>query len=128
MGWDYCIFFVVEASALSMTAMGSIATWWLLGKSQLFNLPILMERKLEKLGIKEEQKTESCKLILSLRTVLNDRTAFNYFLEHLIRELSLENVFFLADKYQQYFFFLLQQNRYLFKWKTLEKLMVVIEP
>ncbi|ETO08008.1 hypothetical protein RFI_29382 [Reticulomyxa filosa] len=113
MGWDYCIFFVVEASALAMTAMGSVATWWLLDKSQLFNLPVLMERKLEKLGIKEEQKTENGKLIPSLRTVLNDRTAVNYFLEHLIHELSLENVFFLADvmRYKKSF---LRQSQFCF--------------
>jgi len=96
MNWHYCIFFVVEASAIAMTGMGTIATWWMLDKSMLFNFPLLKEKRLKLLG-KEDEKENEGKRVPPLRAVINDEEASVFFFRHLVRELSLENVFFLAD-------------------------------
>ncbi|ETO16257.1 hypothetical protein RFI_21096, partial [Reticulomyxa filosa] len=97
MGWQYCMFFVIEASVFAMTAMAGMSTWWLLDKSELFNLPLLMEKRLEELGVKNEDEPEHVKSAPPLRIVLDDGKAIFFFLRHLVRELSLENVLFLAD-------------------------------
>ncbi|ETO19569.1 hypothetical protein RFI_17662, partial [Reticulomyxa filosa] len=96
MGWEYCAFFVVEASALAMTGMATVATWWMLDKSELFNLPLSIEKRLRELGIDDEE-FQKAQHAPPLKEVLKDDEAITFFLRHLIRELSLENIFFLAD-------------------------------
>jgi len=99
MDWDYCMFFIVEASVLAMAGMSSVATWWMLGRSKLINLSALMDKRLKQLGI-ENKEDEKVQHAPSLDMVLNDPEALRFFLQYLVRELSLENVFFLADVMQ----------------------------
>jgi len=93
MDWDYCMFFIVEASVLAMAGMSSVATWWMLGRSKLINLSALMDKRLKQLGI-ENKEDEKVQHAPSLDMVLNDPEALRFFLQYLVRELSLENVFF----------------------------------
>jgi len=96
MGWDYCKFFAIEASVFGMTAMASVSTWWMLDKSQLLALPMIMQQRLQQLGEKNDQD-ERLRNAPPLEAVLNDKEGLIFFMWHLIRELSFENVIFLAD-------------------------------
>ncbi|ETO21384.1 hypothetical protein RFI_15820 [Reticulomyxa filosa] len=107
MGHDYFAFFLIEVSAVAITTMAWVATWWVLHKFSSNDLSLPKTNATNKLRHanregNENEKEESderglLKSLPSLQTALQDEQTVNFFLRYLARELSLENFFFLAD-------------------------------
>eukprot|EP00485_Elphidium_margaritaceum_P000808 CAMPEP_0202689220 /NCGR_PEP_ID=MMETSP1385-20130828/4528_1 /ASSEMBLY_ACC=CAM_ASM_000861 /TAXON_ID=933848 /ORGANISM="Elphidium margaritaceum" /LENGTH=452 /DNA_ID=CAMNT_0049344323 /DNA_START=105 /DNA_END=1463 /DNA_ORIENTATION=- len=88
MGWNWCGFFLIELSVFTVLAMCFIATNWVMHQSIVAGL--------------EDPNGDALKVSLAAGTppislALHDRKATMEFLQHLIREISVENMFFLAD-------------------------------
>jgi len=79
MGFEWCKFFLVEFSCICVGIMGYFATYWVKYQATKYAL----------------EKPNSQLYDLELIFTSNDNCAL--FLKHLVREMSVENMFFLAD-------------------------------
>lgn len=86
-GWDYASFFFVEISVIACFSMGFVATYWVLGQTEKYGL----DEDIHSLNYELPPNTPPINLLFS------DASATKLFIQHLCREVSVENIFFLAD-------------------------------
>jgi hypothetical protein len=97
-GWSMTGWILNELSAVCVTAMGYISTAWLLEKSEIFTLPILMDQiATDRDGKSWTERYCEENRLPTFEQMLGDPVAVATFLKHLVWELSVENLFFLSD-------------------------------
>lgn len=82
MGFKWATFFLVETSAVGILLMGLISTWRVLKQTR-------------ELGFERELRLAEG--AAPMNVVLADASATAMFIEHLTREIMVENIFFLSD-------------------------------
>jgi len=87
MGWDIAGFILIELSVLCIAAMCGVATFWTMRKTVAAGLDSVS-------GAPKMDLPPNSPL---LSVVLRDAKAVPLLLAHLVQELSVENLFFLAD-------------------------------
>jgi hypothetical protein len=89
-GWDLCVFIIVELSVICTFIICFISTFWVLRKTRLSQLD-------SSANANEPVTFELPAGTIPMESALRDRKVTTEFIKHLVNELNVENIFFLSD-------------------------------